>query len=66
VSDNQTPEKPRTYVFLRTGFWYLLEMPPSTIADNAERNPGTVLVEDALTGKVVWRPEWKKALLNVR
>jgi hypothetical protein len=36
------------------------------IADNAERNPGTARVEDALTGEVVWRPEWKKALLNVR
>jgi hypothetical protein len=66
VSEDQTSEKARTYVFFRPGFWYLLELPPSTIADNAERNPGTSRVEDALTGEVVWRPEWKKALPNVR
>ncbi len=48
-------EEWRTYIFYREGMWYPIDLPPSTIADNAERNPGTLRIEDALTGEVVWR-----------
>lgn len=44
----------RTFIFIREGGFYPLELPEATVADNAECNPGTIRVEDALTGEVVW------------
>jgi hypothetical protein len=49
-------EELRTFIFFREGgVWYPIGLPPSTVADNAECDPGTLRVEDALTGEVVWR-----------
>jgi len=34
-------EELRTFIFFREGgVWYPIGLPPSTVADNAERNPG--------------------------
>lgn len=45
----------RLCVFVRAEGFYLLEIPEATIADNAECNPGTLRVEDARTGEVLWK-----------
>lgn len=43
------------YIFHRTGHFYLLELADDKEARaNAECNPGTVKVENMLTGKIVW------------
>jgi len=44
----------RLFLFVRAEGFYPLELPEATVADNAERNPGTLRVEDAKTGEVVW------------
>lgn len=45
----------RIYLFHRNdGWFYPLELPEATVADNAIANPGTLRVEDAQTGEVVW------------
>lgn len=48
----------RTFVFHRLyegkPFFYTVHIPKDTVADNAECNPGTLKVEDALTGEIVW------------
>jgi hypothetical protein len=44
-----------TYVFIRDGMFYPLDLRNDTEArENAECNPGTIRVEDA-TGRIVWR-----------
>jgi hypothetical protein len=50
-----------TYIFHREDdYWYLIELYDDADAKiNAEWNPGTVLVTNALTKEVVW--ELKKA-----
>ncbi len=45
----------RVFIFHRADGFYPLELPEDTVADNAECNPGTVRVEDAVTGELVWR-----------
>lgn len=47
-----SPKRP--FLFVREEGFYLLELPELTVADNAECNPGTLRVEDARTGEVVW------------
>jgi len=44
---------PETFVFFREGFFYPVEIPVESIADNAALNPGTLRVED-LCGRVMW------------
>ncbi|WP_157837240.1 hypothetical protein [Geminisphaera colitermitum] len=44
----------RKCLFIRENGFYMLEIPEGTIADNAEANPGTLRVEDAITGEVLW------------
>lgn len=44
----------RLFLFVREEGFYPLELPELTVADNAECNPGTLRVEDAKTGEVVW------------
>ena len=44
----------RIFMFFREGGFYPLELPEATVADVADCNPGTLRVEDALTGDVVW------------
>lgn len=48
----------RTYIFFRAETFYIvrLECDIDVIA-NAERNPGTVRVEDARTGITIWEPK---------
>ena len=45
----------RLFLFVRSDRFYPLELPEYTVADNAECNPGTLRVEDAGTGKIVWQ-----------
>ena len=45
----------RWFLFFREEGFYPIRLPKDTVADNAKCNPGTVKVEDALTGEVVWR-----------
>jgi len=40
--------------FIREEGFYPLLLPEATIADNAECNPGTLRVEDAVTGEILW------------
>jgi hypothetical protein len=47
--------KKRTFIFFRADGFYPLEIPEATVADNAECNPGTIRVEDALTGEILWQ-----------
>lgn len=42
------------YLFVRAEGFYPVELPEATVADNAERNPGTLKVIHALSGIVVW------------
>lgn len=44
----------RLFLFVREEGFYPLELPELTVADNAKCNPGTLRVEDAMTGEVVW------------
>lgn len=44
----------RTFIFFRKEGFYLIDLPEATVADCAECNPGTLRVEDALTGDVEW------------
>lgn len=44
----------RLFLFVRDDGFYPLALPEATVADNAECNPGTLRVEDAKTGEVVW------------
>jgi hypothetical protein len=47
----------RTIIFFRAEGWYPTEYPRSHTdwAAEAKRNPGTLRIEDALTGNVLWR-----------
>lgn len=47
--------KMRFCAFIREDSWYPLEIPEAAIKDNAECNPGTLRVEDVLTGEVLWK-----------
>jgi hypothetical protein len=44
----------RTYLFFRAGGFYPVELPEATVLDNVASNPGTLRVEEAETGKVVF------------
>ena len=46
--------KKRLFFFIRADGFYPLELPEDTVVDNAECNPGTLRVEDAQTGEIVW------------
>lgn len=50
----------RTYIFFRADSFYPLQMPSATVADNAECNHGTLRVEDAETGEIVWSAGFKQ------
>ncbi len=41
------------FIFFREDGFYPLELPEATVADNADSNPGTLRVMDAITGKIV-------------
>ena len=45
----------RLVIFFREGGFYPLEIPEATIDDNAKCNPGTLRVEDAVTGEILWQ-----------
>ena len=45
----------RQCLFFREEGFYPIELPEGTIADNANCNPGTLLVEDAVTGEILWQ-----------
>jgi hypothetical protein len=47
--------KKRNYIFFREGGFYSLIIPEATVEDNAKCNPGTLRVEDAVTGETVWK-----------
>ena len=53
ITKKLTSQK-RIFIFFREGGFYPLELPEATVADNAESNPGTLRVEDAVTREVVW------------
>ncbi len=45
----------KVYLFFREGMFYPIELRDDEQAvSNAECNPGTVRVEDGITGHVVW------------
>lgn len=44
----------RTFLFIRSDGFYPINLPEATVRDNAECNSGTIRVEDAETGEVVW------------
>ena len=46
--------KKRNFIFFREGGFYSLVIPEATVEDNAKYNPGTLRVEDAVTGSIVW------------
>lgn len=44
-------------IFFREGMFYPLELPKGEdLAKHAERNPGTLHIED-IEGNVLWRPQ---------
>lgn len=45
----------RLVIFFREGGFYPLEIPEATIEDNVKCNPGTLRVEDAVTGEILWQ-----------
>lgn len=45
----------RLFIFFREEGFYPLELPELTVKENAECNPGTLRVEDATTGEIVWQ-----------
>lgn len=57
LTDKQKLNSPvRRCIFFREGMFYPLDLPEATIADNAIANPGTLKVEDAITGEILWQP----------
>ena len=52
----------RLFVFHRADGFYPLELPEATVSDNAIANPGTLRVEDAQTGEVVWHNSYPEGL----
>lgn len=52
-------EQMKPILFFREGMFYPTEYPASYSdwAAEAERNPGTVRIEDGMTGEVLWLPE---------
>jgi hypothetical protein len=51
----------RTVIFFRDGFFYPAELTPECdIEEHVRLNPGTIRVEDAATGEILWpKPETK-------
>jgi len=45
----------RLVIFFREGGFYPLEIPEATVEDCAKCNPGTLRVEDAVTGEILWQ-----------
>ena len=45
------------YIFFRDQGFYTLAIPEGTLQDNIDSNPGTLRVELAATGEVVWEKE---------
>lgn len=46
----------RVVIFRRQGMFYPLDLPISDdLSAHAEANPGTLAIEDAATGEVLWR-----------
>lgn len=45
--------KLKEFVFFREDIFYVVEIPPESVAKNAEMNPGTIKVE-TIDGKKVW------------
>ncbi len=55
ASVNGSANRWPVYIFHRKDGWYPLELPSDSGAcENAECNPGTVRVVNAVTGKQVW------------
>lgn len=54
-----TNNRTRPILFFRADTFYPIEYPLeySNWAAEAERNPGTVRIEDGVTGEVLWVPE---------
>ena len=50
-------ENLRPVIFRRADCWYSLALPADEdLAAHAELNPGTLLIEDALSGEILWQP----------
>lgn len=50
----------RTVLFFREGFFYPVELTPKcSVEEHARLNPGTLKVEDAATGDVLWSVDRK-------
>lgn len=48
----------RLVIFFREGMFYPLELPDTDdLSAHAEANPGTLRVEDGITGEILWRPQ---------
>lgn len=49
--------KTETFIFFREGgMFYPIDIPPETVIDNVNCNPGTLKVED-IHGKIIWAAE---------
>ena len=44
-----------TFIFFREGSFYSIEIPPSQVQANVDRNHGTILVVHA-DGHIIWSP----------
>jgi hypothetical protein len=44
----------KPFTFFRVDGFYILEIPEDTLEDNIRCNPGTIRVENAITGEIVW------------
>ena len=55
TNDEKLASPKRLVIFVRENGFYPLELPEATIEDNAKCNPGTLRVEDALTGEILWQ-----------
>lgn len=47
-------EQIKPFMFYREGGFYIIEIPPSTVEENVKLNEGTIKVECAIAGKIVW------------
>lgn len=55
TNDEKLASPKRLVIFVRENGFYPLEIPEATIEDNAKCNHGTLRVEDALTGEILWQ-----------
>ena len=54
ITTNKLNSLPELFIFFREDGFYPILLPKETVVDNAECNPGTLRVENGITGEVVW------------